>query len=271
MCQAYYLLEDTLRREKPSAVVFNVFAMQTGGAPKEEYNRLNIDGMRLSASKIASVKASALEGESVLSYIFPIFRYHGRWSDLNADDFIYFFNRDKVSVNGYMMRCDVKPVGVIPAGKRLPDYRFGETNYEYLDKMTKLCKDNNIEFILMKAPVIFPHWYAEWDEQISEYAKANGLTYINCLDSAEDIGLDFAADTYNAGVNLNVYGAEKLSFYLGKILSDYTADRRSDSKYSAVWEEKIRVYNWLKTKQEREFEEQGKVSTFTIPKKIIYN
>ena len=265
--QSYYILEDTLRIEKPSVVVFNVLAMQDGDPKKskEEYNRLNIDGMKLSPSKVSSVMASAVEGESLLSYIFPIMRYHDRWGELESDDFRYYFGGDKVSVNGYMMRCDVKPVGVIPKGKKLPDYSFSETGYKYLGMMTKLCKDNGIEFILIKAPAIFPHWYPQWDEQIKNYAEKNGLVYINALDLTGEIGIDLSSDTYNAGLNLNVYGAEKFSLYLGKILSDYTDDRRSDPKYAALWDEKIRAYNWLKERQEREFSEDGKVTTIKIP------
>ena len=262
--QSYYLLEDTLRREKPAAVVFNVSAMDDT-PPKEEYNRLNIDGMRFSPSKISSVRASAVDGESLLSYLFPLFRYHDRWGELNADDFRYYFGRDKVSVNGYMMRCDIKPVGVIPQGKKLPDYNFSENSYKYLDMMTKICKNNNIELILIKTPVIFPHWYNQWDEQMKNYAEKNGLTYINFLDLIDETGIDFTADTYSAGLNLNVYGAEKFSVYLGKILSDYTADRRPDPEYAAVWDEKIRAYNRLKDLQEKEFNEYGKILTVKIP------
>jgi len=263
--QSYYLLEDTLRYEKPSAVVFNVITMQDDKPEREEYNRLNIDGMRFSPSKISSAKASAVNGESLLSYIFPLFRYHDRWSELHADDFRYYFSRDKVSINGYMMRCDVKPVGIIPAGKKLPDYRFSEITYKYLDMITELCKNNGIELILIKTPVIFPHWYEQWDEQMTDYAKENELIYINFLDLTDEIGIDFSTDTYSAGLNLNVYGAEKFSLYLGKILSDHTTDKRSDLEYAAVWDEKIQMYNWLKEQQEREFYEHGKISTIKIP------
>ena len=46
--QSYYLLEETLKIEKPKVVVFNVLAMQYNEPQKEAYNRMTIDGMRWS-------------------------------------------------------------------------------------------------------------------------------------------------------------------------------------------------------------------------------
>jgi len=265
--QSYYLLKDTLRYEKPAAVVFNVLSMQYDTPQSEGYNRLNIDGMRLSGDKLAAVKASAMPGESMLSYVFPILRYHERWKELTKEDLQYYFQREQVSVNGFMMRADVKSVTIIPDGKKLANYQFGENSYKYLDMLTALCKENGIELILIKAPSIYPHWYPQWDAQMVEYAAENGLTYINYLDLAEDIGIDFATDTYDAGLHLNVYGAEKMAVHLGEVLAAYAPDRRGDDVYAGVWAEKAQTYRWWKEQQEREIQETGKVQTFTYSHK----
>jgi hypothetical protein len=78
--QSFYLLEETLKYEKPKVLVYNVLAMRFEGPDNEAYNRLALDGMRLSTTKIKAVKASMTEGESLISYIFPLLRYHSRWS-----------------------------------------------------------------------------------------------------------------------------------------------------------------------------------------------
>jgi hypothetical protein len=261
--QSYYLLKDTLRYEKPSVVVFSVLAMQYNEPQREGYNRLNIDGMRLSKHKIAAAKASALEGESILSYVFPLFRYHDRWQDLKADDFRYFWRRDRVSINGYMMRADIKPVGIIPEGRRLHDYGFGEKCLRYLDMITELCRDNDIRLVLIKSPGVYPHWYTQWDMQMVSFAKDNDLIYINLLELSDEIGIDFNTDTYNAGLHLNVYGAEKLADYLGGVLKDFVPDRRQEPEYTAIWSEKVNTYNKLKRTQENEIKEMGSVITLT--------
>ena len=74
--QSYYMLEDTLRYETPKVVVFNVLALKYDEPQSEAYNRMTLDGMRFSRTKIDAVKASMTKNENLLDYLFPILRYH---------------------------------------------------------------------------------------------------------------------------------------------------------------------------------------------------
>ena len=67
------------------------------------------------------------------------------------------------------------------------------------------------------------------DAQIEEYAQENDLLYINMLDYQEEIGIDWQTDTYDTGLHLNVYGAEKASKWFGNVLATQcgVADRRN--------------------------------------------
>jgi hypothetical protein len=257
--QSYYLLEETLQYEKPDVVVFNVLSMKYGEPQDEAYNRMTLDGMKLSMSKINSIKASSMEDESFLSYIFPILRYHSRWSELSSDDFKYLFKKDKVTFSGYLMRADIKPVSGLPTPQKLADYSFCENSYKYLDMMVNLCKENDIQLVLMKAPSLYPYWYEEWDEAMEQYAKDNDLMYLNFLDNTQEIGIDFDKDTYDAGLHLNVYGAEKLADYFGNILVDNFkfTDYASDALVKEHWATITDDYNDEKKKQEDLFEEYG--------------
>lgn len=243
--QSYYLLEDSLRYEHPDVVVFNVLSMKYDEPQKEAYNRMSIEGMKWSKSKYDNIKASMMSDEQFLDYVFPILRYHSRIISLTSEDFEYMFKDYPVSYNGYYMRTDVKPVETVPTGKLLSDYRFGDISYYYLDKLTELCKINNIELILIKAPSLYPYWYDEWEQQIEEYAAVNDLKYINFLELQSEVGLDWSTDTYDAGLHLNLSGAEKLSIYFGEWLTDNCEleDLRSDSALSASWDEKRIRYN----------------------------
>lgn len=260
--QSYYLAEETVEREHPDVIVFNVLSMKYNTPQNEAYNRMTLDGMKWSSSKVDSIKASMTEEESMIEYMFPLLRYHSRWSDLNADDFNYLFHRDKVTFNGYYMRVDEKPADDnIPKGRPIIDYQFGDTAYQYLDKLTKLCKDNDIELILVKAPSLFPYWYPQWDKQIEDYAAANDLTYINFLDYQDSIGLDWDKDTYDGGLHLNLSGAEKLSEYFGQILSnDFNVpDRRGEENLEKYWDGVIERYDAEIQRQTTNLEKYGSV------------
>ena len=51
--QSYYILKETLQYEKPKAVVFNVYSLKYGKPQSEAYNRMCLDGMKMSSSKIS--------------------------------------------------------------------------------------------------------------------------------------------------------------------------------------------------------------------------
>ena len=243
--QSYYLAEETVKMEHPDVIVFNVLSMKYNEPQNEAYNRMTLDGMKWSSSKVNSIKASMTDEENFIDYVFPILRYHSRWSDLSAEDFKYMFHRDKVSFNGYYMRVDVKAAENVPEGRPLADYQFGDNSYYYLDKLTKLCKENDVKLVLVKAPTLYPYWYDEWDQQIKDYASANGLDYINFLELQDELGLDWSQDTYDGGLHLNLAGAEKLSDYVGNMLTtEYgVPDRRDESALNAYWDKVIERYN----------------------------
>ena len=259
--QSYYLEEETIKLEHPDIIVFNVLSMKYNEPQNEAYNRMTLDGMKWSMSKVNSIKASMTDEENFIEYLFPILRYHSRWSDLNSDDFNYLFHRDKVSFNGYYMRVDVKPAEDVPEGRPLSDYQFGDNSYYYLEKLTKLCKDNDVELILVKAPTLYPYWYDEWNQQMVDFAEANNLTYINFLEYQDEIGLDWSEDTYDGGLHLNLSGAEKMSDYFGKILVDEfeVPDRRNESDLAKYWDGVQERYNLEIERQETNLSLYGSV------------
>jgi len=260
---SYYLLEDALRYETPKAVVFNVYALKYGEPQKEAYNRMALDGMEWSPVKAEAIRASMTEEEDFLTYLFPFFRYHSRWSELTAEDFAYAW-RDKplVSDSGYLMQT-----GIVPADtqadytpEQLIDYTLPATAMTYLDRMRTLCAEKGIELILVKAPTNFwrYHWYDEWDGQITDYAESHGLAYYNLIPKSAEMGLDMNTDTYDGGAHLNVYGAEKLTRYFGEILAKDHAipDRRGESDTAAVWQGRVKAYYARKTELEGEMKKQ---------------
>ena len=236
---SYYLLEDTFRYEKPHAVVYNVLALKYGTPQSESFNRMTLDGMEWSSSKVDAIHASMTEEESFLDYLFPFLRYHSRITELEADDFKYAFSEPPaVSHSGYLMQTAVLPKteeekAEEEKGSLLSDYDLPKTSMEYLDKMRLLCEENGCELILVKAPTnTWAYWwYDEWEDQIDAYAAEHGLAYYNFIPECEKIGIDWDTDTYDKNVHLNVSGATKLSEYFGEILANDhgIADHRGDA------------------------------------------
>lgn len=257
--QSYYLMEETLTYEKPDVIVFNVLSMKYNEPQRETYNRMTIDNMKWSKSKVGSILASMTEEESFVDYVFPLLRYHSRWKELTDEDLKYFWKTEPVTHNGYYMRVDVLPAENVPEGKLLADYDFGDNAYDYLDKIVELCEENGVELILVKAPSLYPYWYEEWEVQMEDYAKEHNLKYYNFLEAIDEIGLDFNTDTYDAGLHLNRSGAEKMSVYFGKILAEDHGmkNRRGEETLEAAWDEKRERYAVEIARQEAELEKES--------------
>lgn len=242
--QSYYVLKETLEYETPKAVVYNVNAMRYSEPVSEAFNRLTIDKMRWSDEKIGIIQASMTEEEDFLSYVFPILRYHSRFDELTREDIEFLFKEQDNTFNGYMMNKNVLPLENLPARRPLPDYSFGDICWEYLEKMRLLCEENGVELILIKAPSVYPFWYDEYNQQIVDYAAEHGLSFYNFVELAQEIGIDYTTDTYDAGLHMNLSGAEKLSVYFARILEENHGieDRREDPAVAAVYDEKLKRY-----------------------------
>ena len=256
--QSYYILEDTLKKEPDvKVVVFNVLAIKYGETPREEISRMTLEDMSWSTSKLNAIRASMTEQESLVSYFMPILRYHDRWSTLSQEDVKRTFTKhEDITHQGYLMQTDVVPID--PTDTREPDALIDSSlparSMEYLEKMRTLCEQHGAELVLVKAPTnsVKYYWYDEWDAQIVSYAKDKNLTYYNVVGMDEELGLDWSRDTYDAGLHLNVYGAEKWTDYVGKLLvtNHGVPDRRGDAELDALWEQRIEKYQQEKQQGE---------------------
>ena len=134
MWQSYYLLREMLKQETPRAVVLSVCSLRYDEPQNEAYNRMTLDGMRLSREKFEAVRASLMPGESELSYYLPLLRYHDRLFELTEEDARYLFTGPELTYNGYLMRTEQVPYTRLPAAPLLQDPAFGERSVDYLDR-----------------------------------------------------------------------------------------------------------------------------------------
>ena len=237
---SYYILEETFKYESPKVVVFNVYALKYGTPQSEAYNRMTFDSMKWSGAKARGILASMREEESFIDYLFPILRYHSRITSLKDEDFKYWFKSPTDnSDNGYLIKTGVIPMeNTEPITDSAPEL-LPDSSLAYLDKMKDLCEANGAELVLIKAPTNSRGywWYDEWEEQIVEYSVANGLDYYNFIPYADEMGIDWQTDTYDCGLHLNVYGAEKFTKHLGQIFAqEYELEsHKNDSNAVACW------------------------------------
>lgn len=244
---AYYYLKDTLEYQSPSVVVLGLnFFNDLDYDSYEGKMRLAFDYMPLSWQKFEGALdiAKASKWQTVLSYLFPLLRYHERWKDLSPVDFSYLFMDRHYATKGW------NPSSVanssLKRSDRVMDITYhgnavieNETTLYYFDKIAQLCKKNGIELLILQTPSL--DWNYARHQSVQKLAEHYGVTFYdyNLNEIWDEVGFDPKEDFYDK-THLNFWGAEKLNPHLGAYLRDRYGlpDRRGDTRY-ASWDEDV--------------------------------
>ena len=254
MWTAYYMMEECFKYQKPELVVLNMDSAFNESSSSESNYRKIFDNMKISSNKLKAIKDSAFKNSKseMLSYLLPIIRYHSRWNELEDKDFQQAFENKEYDFKGMDLNTDRKSYNDDDAYMQRDDSNeeIGKKSSKYLKKMIELCKENNVELVLMELPSA-DSWSKDLSDKTKEFADKNGIRFIDMNLNYKEFGLDWKNDTADGGDHLNVYGAEKVSKYLGKIIQeDYNIpNRKNDSNYSSWYESSIKYHEAIKEEE----------------------
>lgn len=224
----YYNLADIYKTQKPKVVLLEVdatFRYYGGG-----------------------VKQLQMTAEGWLKRIFPIFENHNRWKNIiNSSLYGYEkFVTEKDPLKGYNYRTRIKKYTPKDWMKETTDVaEMRKVNKKYLDKITKICKENGSQLILYSSPAP-KNWNYSKHNFIEQYAKENNIEYVDMNLAVDKIGIDWSKDAWDNGDHLNVTGAMKTTKYIGEYLHNNCnlEDHRGDSAYYSwadSWDEYKRI------------------------------
>ena len=131
--------------------------------------------------------------------------------------------------------------------KENSEENIGPKAYKYLEKMIDLCKENNAELLLIELPSA-DSWSKDLSDKTKEFAEQHNLRFIDMNLNYKEFGFDWKSDTADSGDHLNIYGAEKVSKYLGKIIKEEykIPDRKNDTNYSSWNESSVKYHEIVK-------------------------
>lgn len=165
----------------------------------------------------------------------PLAQYHNRWKSMNVSDM--FRKKDynyRCVSRGQFLSMDVKPYTGDDNMVKTDDVEdIPEISRLLLENMVKKCKDIGIEVMFMETPTARSWNYARHNAMV-KYAADTGIDFVDMNTLAGRYAVDWSTDTRDAGRHLNCVGAEKISEYLGKYISDRyeLEDKRDMDKYS---------------------------------------
>lgn len=214
----YYLLKEALRFQSPKKVVMDMGSIRVGTFSFDKIYKRTYDNMKWSSVKMEAVKGRnehLIESEPLVNRFLTLMDFHSRWDELTEVDFTP--EKFRTVQRGYIACEEVaknvthdyyaKNKGVVD------DYAV-----EYFHKIVDLCKENQIELVLVKVPT--PSWNETWHKKAVKLANEAGLPFIDYNDDANypRIGLVDAEDWRDSG-HLNKYGAAKFTPVIAEDLS----------------------------------------------------
>lgn len=245
----YGLLGESLEYQSPELVVLlcdNIFLEFDYGEREGDLRRA-LDGMKMSKYKFQIVNQviAADDRQTLLSYMFPLFRYHERWKEINWAEaeptplMVHSFKKGNVYLRGGEPQ-EYPENFMEPSSTLAPE--FNESAKDYIEKTINLCKEKNISVLMLHLPKM--SWSYEQSMAIEDFAKEMGVDYLDC-DREEirtQLNLDPAVDYYDQG-HMNLIGSIKLSQWFGEYL-DITynlPDHRNEEAYQK-WNEDYQLY-----------------------------
>ena len=219
---SYYLLREALERQNISNLVIDVSMLYVRG--DRESVRKILDNMPLSKNKLVAIRdqRDMKIAEDQKSLVLPIMKYHTRWKELVAEDFIY-EERDKIQYRGGVMMSGLTELNI--EGFYIDDDEITEESMydyelEYFEKILDLCEEKNIDVLLCKTPKSY--WNLTKHNEVQEIADARGLDFIdfNLKSNLDAIGFDMTQDMKDKE-HANLRGAVKMSDYVGQYLVDH--------------------------------------------------
>lgn len=250
---SFYVFQETLKYQNPKLVVLDASLLFKDISlldEKEEWVRLAIDPLRLSADKLGMIMEinTRTKKQSVISYLFPFLRYHSRWDQLTTSDFTKI--RKDVRDNrfkGFRPALSSEYLEPFWIEESESDYEsLAPSAMDYYQRIIQMSQDKNIEVILLTIPRVART--STEHELIQSFANENKVPF---LDFSTDenlalIGLDRSRDFEDSN-HLNILGGLKVTLALADYIhKNYPmASKRTDPEYS-TWEEDLEIYDlWM--------------------------
>ena len=181
-----------------------------------------------------------------ISYLFPLLRYHSRWSELEEKDFKEGFSKYDSKFEGYELDKNIKGYNRKSKLKKKEENkkieRIPKKSKKYLDKILELCKKNNSKVMFVYIPTD-DAWTECKSNLIKQYAEENNVPYI---DYNLDEEFDWKKFGRDEGKHLNTYGAEYITQKLEESIKEYNLPNHKNEEQYSKWNENYKLYEKMK-------------------------
>lgn len=215
--ETYFMLKTALQSQSPKVVLMETNLMFRDPGP------------------VKNIQSSLAE---TARYHFPLLRFHNLWKLMfdgkKPGEAVY---------KGFSIRSSVDPFDSGDYMKETEEVQeMPQAVTFYMEEIMELCRRSGAELFLVSAPSPKNYSYRKHNA-IENYAKEKGLTYVDLNLKIKELGITWQKDSYDKGDHLNLYGAQKVTRWLGTYLKQNyeLTDHRNDPAYED-WNELSKKY-----------------------------
>lgn len=232
--QVMYLdVKDALRSQNPKVLICSsAMLLEDFDVDKEEVRvRRGMDYMPLTTDKIKIAKEVTDESswQTISSYIFPIERYHSRWTEIRdglqvGDRNEYDFKHGQYAVYKTKALEDIGDQNM----RDTSEVEISATSMKWYEKIAGLCEENGMKLLLVTTPD--QRWTLGKHNAVAKASKELDADYLdyNIDGITDECGIDWQKDFYD-NHHCNAGGSLKLTNYLTDYLIDKYGLKASDA------------------------------------------
>lgn len=246
---SYYYLKEALRYQSPKVVLVDVFLCGTTAEYSAPVTAMkNIELLPFGLGKIQAALDSFENWTDAAEAVWGMPYYHERYDEITQDDLNLHLGKEDLSLftpttkDGVVTKLNILDYSAIT--DTLP---LTEKNERYLKKTIELCKERNVQLILLVSPYEATEEECMRLNSVAKLAEENGVTFLNCLKIWDTLDIDPETDFYDIG-HLNNAGIAKYSTWMGAYLQEKYTLRDCRTIADHVWNKQEKQHQTASTK-----------------------
>ena len=178
-------------------------------------------------------------------YRVPFLKYHNIWKALVEMPGVKIYHRG-YTINDHVWSYDGPDNYLdLELEDKNQKMTFSWLNRMWFNRIKKFCDERGIKIIVYStvSPI---NYNRKRIEAAEEFAREEGVDYIDLNQRIDEVGIDWTRDTNDAGDHMNYHGCMKVTAYLGEYLKEHTdlVDHRGDEAYRD-WDEELVAFDQL--------------------------
>ncbi len=218
---SYLFMQEALKTQKPKVIGLEVLSIFNElDANKAENLNYGVTDMPMSRQKAEGLLDMFRHDKGMgISYMIPMVQYKDRWQELEKDDFLKTYESyDNYAKGAYTPDKIAEQPLDFSSYYEEEEAVIPERNREIFHRMVNLCRENDMELFLFKAPNI--GWNIGQTKAVQQLADEYDLPFMEYYSLLDELDVDYQND-FRDNTHFNRTGSRKASLYLGKYLKEH--------------------------------------------------